>query len=240
MYNNFRYVSVAEKKAKAQKAIKKLRKKNPDISPVIVEGRKLAKTWWGKAWNQNLKSYSDYENRIDRGRSYIRHGAVLDLKINSCSVTSLVLGTRSKPYEVEISIEPMDKNKWENITNTCEGKIDSLQDLLEGSFPKELSDIFIESDNGIFPNPLEIEFECSCPDWAIMCKHVAAVLYGIGTRLDKDPLLFFKLRNVDVNDLISKAVEQQSQSFIKKSSRRSKRAIKDKDISSMFNIDIEE
>jgi hypothetical protein len=102
------YVPVAERKRKAQQAVEKLKKKNPDISPVIIEGRKLVRTWWGKAWNDNMESYSDYGNRIGRGRSYVRNGAVLDLKIEKGTVIALVQGSSAKPYKIEIQIRQIE------------------------------------------------------------------------------------------------------------------------------------
>lgn len=239
-YNEFgRYVPVSEKKEKAQKSIEKLRKKNPDIAPIIISGRKIARTWWGMAWNENLESYSDYENRIGRGRSYVKNGAVLDLKITPGRITALVQGSRSKPYEIKIDIEPLSRNTWEQITKACEGKIDSLQELIDGKFPKALADLFTSREKGLFPSPGEISFDCSCPDWAIMCKHVAAALYGVGVRLDENPSLFFVLRNVNIDELVSKAVAQKSESLIKKSGKKSSRAIDDSDISALFGIDME-
>jgi len=232
-------VTVAEKKSMAQKSIEKLRKKNPDIAPVVIDGRKLAKTWWGIAWNDNLESYSDYSNRIQRGRSYVRHGAVLDLKITSGKIAALVQGSRAKPYQVDIVIQPLSKNTWETITKACEGKIDSLQELLDGKFPKALADLFTAQGEGLFPAPKEISFDCSCPDWATMCKHVAAVLYGVGARLDENPALFFVLRNVNIDELVSKAIAQKSEILLKKSGRKSGRVIDDDDISVMFGIEMQ-
>lgn len=232
------YVSVAEKKAKAAKSLAKLKKKKPGINPIIIEGTKIAKTWWGKAWNDNLESYADYANRIERGRSYVRHGAVLDLQITEGSVTALVQGSTSKPYEIRINIKPLPDNTWKKITDACEGKLDSLQELLEGKFPKGLAELFTAHGKGLFPSPKEISLDCSCPDWAEMCKHVAAALYGVGARLDNDPALFFVLRKVKVDDLISKAVTQKSETLLKRSQKKSSRVIEDVDVSAMFGIEM--
>lgn len=233
------YVTVAEKRAKAQKSLEKLKKKNPDIAPISIDGRKLARTWWGKAWNDNLESYSDYANRLGRGRSYVRHGAVLDLKITPGKVTALVQGSNSKPYRIDIAIEPLSKKTWETITQACEGKIDSLQELIDGKFPKALAELFTAQGKGLFPTPKEISLNCSCPDWATMCKHVAAVLYGVGARLDENPTLFFILRNVNIDELVAKAIVQKSETLLKKSGRKSGRVIDNDDISAMFGIEME-
>ena len=233
------YAPVAEKRRKAQQILDKLKKKNPDISPIIIEGTKLAKTWWGKAWNNNLERYSDYANRIGRGRSYVRHGAILDLQITAGKINALVQGSRAKPYQITIAIQPLAKDTWKKITTACEGKLASLPELMEGKFPKELADIFTAPDQGLFPSPKEISMDCSCPDWATMCKHVAAVLYGVGARLDDSPALFFVLRQVNIDDLISEAIAQKSERLLKKSTLKSSRVIDEADISAIFGIDME-
>ena len=235
-----RYVSVAEKRAKAVRKLEQLKKKNLGIKPILVEGRSIAKTWWGKSWNLNLERYADYSNRIGRGRSYVRHGAVLDLKIDSGRVESLVQGTRSKPYSVNIRIKAVNKMVQQDIKAACEGELDSLQELLAGKFPKALGEIFMAKGRGLFPSPEEIEFSCSCPDWAYMCKHVAAALYGIGARLDEEPALFFKLRKVKMKDLITQAVEDQTHKLLKKAKKKTKRVIAESDLAGVFGIEIED
>lgn len=234
-----KYVSVAEKKAKAEKALKKLRKKMPHIKPVVITGNALARTWWGKSWNQNLERYADYQNRIERGRSYLRHGAVLDLKIDTGKVTALVQGSRAKPYKVVISINSISPSHSKEIAKQCEGQLKSLQDLLAGKFPKALSEIFFDKDKGLFPGPGAIRFECSCPDWASMCKHVAAALYGIGARFDEDPSLFFALRGVNTENLIARAVKDKTDELLEKTKRKSGKVIDDANLSGLFGIDMD-
>jgi uncharacterized Zn finger protein len=234
-----KYVSVAEKRMKAQKSVEKLRKKNPDISPVVLTGTKLTRTWWGKSWNDNLERYADYANRIGRGRSYVRHGAVLDLKLTEGNIGALVQGSAAKPYQVNISIKPLSKDIWAVLTKECAGKIDSLQELLDGKFPKALRELFTTQGKGLFPAPKEITLNCSCPDSARMCKHVAAALYGVGTRLDDDPGLFFTLRKVNIQELISKTVSKKAQTLLDKSKVKSRRVIEDTDIAEMFGIEMD-
>lgn len=234
-----RYVSVSEKKAKASKKLKQLRKKNPDIQPILLEGSAIARTWWGKSWNLNLERYADYSNRIGRGRSYVRHGAVLDLQIDSGKVESLVQGTRSRPYSVSITIKAVNRKIWKEIKAACGGKLDSLQALLAGKFPKALDEVFMAQGKGLFPAPKEIDFSCSCPDWAYMCKHVAATLYGIGARLDEDPDLFFKLRNVKMKDLVTQAVEEKTRKLLKRAEKKTARVI-ESDLADVFGIDLDE
>jgi uncharacterized Zn finger protein len=233
------YVTVAEKKAKAAKKLAQLRKKMPDIAPVVIEGNTLARSWWGKSWNKNLERYADYSNRIGRGKSYVRHGAVLDLKIEDGRVTALVQGSRAKPYEVVVRIEPVKKTRWDQVRKQCQGELRSLTDLLAGKFPKELGEIFLAEGKGLFPTPKEISFDCSCPDWASMCKHVAATLYGIGARLDEDPLLFFTLRQVDTEELVARAVQEKTGDLLARAKQKSSKVLDDADLSGLFGIDMD-
>ncbi len=234
-----RYVSVGEKKQRARRKLEQLKKKNKKIKPIIIEGRTLANTWWGKSWNKNLEGYADYSNRIARGRSYVRCGSVLDLQISEGKVKSLVQGSESSPYSVVIKIKALEKSIWRKIKEVCEGKLDSLQELLVGKFPKALDEIFTAHGDGLFPAPKEIDFDCSCPDWADMCKHVAATLYGIGTRLDEDPNLFFALRKIEINDLITETVRDKTEKLLTKAKKKSRRIIKDQDLSSVFGIELD-
>jgi len=232
-----KYVSVAEMKEKNRKKIVKLLKKNPNLGPVNISGRAIAKTWWGKAWNKNLEIYADYSNRLSRGRSYLKNGAVVDLTINAGVINALVIGSGRNMYNVQINIDAMDEEKIKEIVTKIEGRLSSLEKLID-KFPKELKDLFTSDDSGLFPKESEIHFHCTCLDWADMCKHVVAVLYGVGVKLDEDPLLFFKLRNINVEDLISDTIEKKSDKMIEKSKTKSKRVIDDKDMSDMFGIDI--
>ncbi len=234
-----RYVSVAEKRAKAAKKLKQLSKKNPNLKPVILQGSAIARTWWGKAWNLNLAQYADYHNRIGRGRSYVRHGAVLDLQIDPGEARASVQGSQSSPYSVVISIKTLKKDIWQTILDQCQGMLESLQELINGSFPKTIGEIFTHTDSGMFPSPKEIKFSCSCPDWAGMCKHVAATLYGIGARLDESPELFFRMRNVEMDDLIEQAISGHKQKLLARASKKSSRIIEEADLSQTFGIELE-
>lgn len=235
-YGYSNYTSAADIKAKAAKSIEKLRKNNQDIEPVLIEGRTIAKTWWGKAWNKNLESYADYSNRIGRGRSYVCSNAVLDLKITKGQVRATVQGSKAKPYEVQIRIDTLQDKKWAKVTDLCNHRIDSLEQLLAGRFPKELEILFTEKTYGLFPAPKEIHFNCTCPDWASMCKHVAAVLYGIGARLDVNPMLFFELRDIDNQALVKKSMEKKLDSMLKNAGKKSKREIAPEDVLDIFGL----
>jgi uncharacterized Zn finger protein len=197
------YVTVAERRQKAVRAMEKLKKKGHPVSPVVLEGRGIAKTFWGKAWCDNLERYSDFANRLPRGRSYVRNGSVVDLQIEAGEVKAYVSG--SELYQVAVKVTPVSKKRWHSICADCAGAIDSLVELLQGRFSKGVMERLCQQGTGLFPSPKEITLSCSCPDWASMCKHVAAVLYGIGARLDRQPELLFKLHKVDEKELIAKA-----------------------------------
>jgi uncharacterized Zn finger protein len=197
------YVSVAERRRKAAREMAKLEKKGHPVSPVVIDGRTIARTFWGKAWCDNLERYSDYANRLPRGRTYVRNGSVVDLQIAPGEIKAHVSG--SEMYEVAMNVSAVPKARWNSICTDCAGAIDSLVELLQGRFSKGVMERICQQKTGLFPAPAEIHFTCSCPDWASMCKHVAAVLYGIGARLDERPELLFKLRKVDEKALIAKA-----------------------------------
>jgi uncharacterized Zn finger protein len=198
------YVPVAERRAKAARETAKLAKKTGRAaSPVVLDGRKIASTFWGKAWCDNLEAYSDYANRLPRGRTYVRNGSVVDLQISKGNVSALVSG--SELYRIVIKIKPLAPVLWKSIQAECAGKIDSLIELLQGKLSSSVMQIVTRFEKGLFPTPTEIDLDCSCPDWADLCKHVAASLYGVGAKLDQNPALLFLLRGVDPADLISKA-----------------------------------
>lgn len=197
------YVPVAERRRKAEKEVARLRKKGKTTSPVVIEGRAIATTFWGKAWCDNLESYSDYTNRLPRGRSYVRNGSVVDLQIEAGALSALVMG--SELYRVGVEVKPLVPAKWQELIHQCAGQIDSLIDLLRGKLSRGTMEVITRKEKGLFPNPAQVQFSCSCPDMAHMCKHVAAVLYGVGVRLDQEPELLFRLRKVDHLELITSA-----------------------------------
>jgi len=198
------YVPVAERRARAAREMAKLAKKTgATASPVCLESRKIAGTFWGKAWCDNLEAYSDYANRLPRGRTYVRNGSVVDLQISQGKVFARVSG--SELYRIEIKIKPLAAGLWKAIQSECAGKIDSLIELLQGKLSSSVMQIVTRPERGLFPTPKEIDLDCSCPDWADLCKHVAASLYGVGARLDQNPELLFLLRGVDPAELITQA-----------------------------------
>lgn len=198
------YVPVAERRARALRKIAALQKKGVCIKPVEIEGRRIAQTFWGQAWCDHLESFSDYENRLPRGRTYVRNGSVCHLEITRGEVHAIVSG--SALYTVEIAIQTLPVGKWDALKQRCAGQIGSLLELLQGRLSKNVMTVVTDRDKGLFPLPGEIRLKCSCPDWAVMCKHVAAVLYGVGARLDEAPELLFLLRGVDHEELIGAEV----------------------------------
>lgn len=197
------YVPVAQRRVNAEKTLASLRKKGQPVSPVRIEGRTIAKSFWGKSWCANLERYSDFASRLPRGRSYVRNGSVLDLQIAKGDVRAMVSG--SELYTVQVDIAPAAAKRWKAICRDCAGSIDSLVELLQGRLSEPVMDRVCRKGDGLFPAPGEIDLSCSCPDWADMCKHVAAVLYGIGARLDLSPELLFRLRGVDETELLANA-----------------------------------
>lgn len=194
------YVSVAERRAKALKQMEKLKKKGVKVQPVQIIGRKIAASFWGKGWCDHMESFSDYANRLPRGRSYVRNGSVCHLEIKGGQIEAIVSG--SELYKVGITITPLKTSKWESVKRSCSGRIGSLIDLLRGKLDHGVMGVVTDHKEGLFPLPGEMKFACDCPDWAGMCKHVAAVLYGVGARLDESPEMLFVLRGVNHEELV--------------------------------------
>jgi len=234
--------SKGQKLAKSKKKIAALRKKNKDVSPVLVEGRSLAKNWWGKSWNANLEKYSDLNNRLERGRAYVRNGSILDLKISKGVITALLMGSGSSVYNCRIDINELSNKSWESIKKHCLGSISSIPELLAGKFPTKLQELLSAKGEGLFPSSKEIKKSCDCPDYASLCKHLAATLYGIGARLDEKPELMFTLRGVECSELISAVIDSHKDDLISRALRANKNRhlkLQDKQLSTLFNIDFE-
>jgi uncharacterized Zn finger protein len=229
------YVPVAARRAQAAREIEKFRKKGRAVSPVVVEGRKIAKSFWGKAWCDNLERYSDYANRLPRGRSYLSNGLLIDLQIERGKVEALVSG--SEIYNVKIDITATAPERWKSICADCSGSVGSLVELLQGKLSKNVMERVCRETDGLFPAPREITMSCSCPDWAGLCKHVAATLYGVGARLDHDPDLMFTLRGVNRDDMVS-AVDGDLP--LTSAAVASERVLADDDVAALFDLDMSE
>ncbi len=227
------YVPVAKRREQAAKKLAKLQKKGAHISPIVIQGRTIAASFWGKSWCDNLERYSDYATRLPRGRSYVRNGSVLDLQIAKGEITAKVNG--SELYTIKITIAPVAAAGWKSICGACAGSIDSVVELLQGRLAKGVMDRVCRQGDGLFPGPKEIKLSCSCPDWADMCKHVAAALYGVGARLDQQPELLFLLRGVDAKDMIASAGAQLAAPML--TSGKGK-VLADDDMAALFGLDM--
>src|SRR5262245_9609282 len=202
------YVSVAERREVAARYVAARRPRDKALAPVPSSGRgrALAKTFWGRAWCDNLAAYAALINRLERGRSYLRNGLVIHLGIEAGAGTALV--SRSEGYQVDVRLQPMARQRWRAHARAGAGKIDSVVELLAGRFDEGVMDQVCRQDTGLFPAPAEIRYRCTCPDGARgswLCKHVAATLYGVGVRLDDDPEMLFRLRGVAHTELLAGA-----------------------------------
>ena len=234
-YGGYTYTSVSELKAKAASYVQKEAKAGNILHPIVLEGRTIAKNWWGKTWIDNLERYADYASRLERGRKYVRANCVVDLQIEGGLVNALVMGSGKKPYEIRVNIDQIDEEKYAEVTKKCANKIENLDSLVNGKFPEELKELFSRK-GGIFPTMSEIHFGCSCPDWADMCKHVAAVLYAIGAKFDSDPMFFFTLRGIDTEKLVGGAIENKIELMLKNAGNQSERILDDGDMAALFGV----
>ncbi|MEX2185750.1 MAG: SWIM zinc finger family protein [Pirellulales bacterium] len=231
------YVPVAKRRANAAKHAQKLAKQEGrQLAPVLIAGRAMATTYWGKAWCDNLEAYSDFANRLPRGRTYARNGSVIDLQIKQGKIAAIVSG--SQIYTISISITTLAKPSWTRLKAECSQSIASLIDLLQGRFDAGVMQRLAHPTDGLFPRPKEITMKCSCPDSAGLCKHLAAVLYGIGNRLDTSPELLFTLRNVDQLELVGDAVAHGN--LDRTLDANEDNSLAGSDLGEMFGIDLDE
>jgi len=230
------YVPVARRRANAAShAAKVAKKEGRALAPVKIDGNKIARTFWGAAWCDNLERYSDFANRLPRGRTYVRNGSVVDLNIENGKIKALVSG--SEVYTVTIAITTLEKSAWKQIKQQCSQSITSLIDLLQGKFDQGVMERLTRRDGGLFPKPGEIEMRCSCPDSAWLCKHLAAVMYGVGARLDSSPELLFTLRDVDHLELVGQAVATDNLDKALGAGKHS--ALAGSDLGELFGIEID-
>jgi len=195
------YVPVAERRKKAEQLVAKATRAGKTLSPISPYRGAIAKTFWGKAWCDNLERYSDYDSRLPRGRTYVRNGSVIDLQITGGKIHAQVMG--SSLYTIRIDVTSYPEKQWRALSADCASSVDSMVELLQGKLSAAVMGHICKPGTGLFPAPKDIKFGCDCMDWASMCKHVAAVLYGVGARLDQQPELLFKLRGVDPADLVN-------------------------------------
>jgi Uncharacterized conserved protein len=227
--------TTGEIKRRSSETKKREKAKGKVLEPVVIQGRNIVKNWWGMAWCNNLEQYADYSSRIDRGKRYVRTGAVIDLKIEKGKVSAKVQGTRKTPYKTEIRISPLSEERCQQIIGKCGKKLENVEELLAGRFPEEMEELFCGKD-GLFPSPREISFTCSCPDWALMCKHVAAALYGVGARLDDNPMLFFELRGIEIGHFIDVTLANKVEAMLANIDMPSSRIMGEDEISGLFGV----
>ena len=227
------YVPVAQRRANAVRTLERLRKKGLNVQPVTIAGRTIAHTFWGQAWCEHLEGFSDFENRLPRGRTYVRNGSVCHLDIQEGKIHAKVSG--SELYDVNIGIKTLPKVRWDHLVERCTGQVGSALELLQGRLSDQVMATVTDRQQGLFPGPKEISMNCSCPDWASMCKHVAAVLYGAGSRLDESPELLFRLRGVDYQDLLTEASVK---AVVKKAPSKKGRVLEEKALGEVFGIDL--
>jgi len=223
------------RRRKAVKKMEQLRKKGMNIQPIEIEGRKITKTFWGHAWCDHMESQGDFDNRLPRGRTYVRNGSVCHLAIEKGRITAMVSG--SSLYKIEVKIDVLPKAKWKRLKSRCQGHIASLLELLQGRFSDNVMKLVTDPKDGLFPRPQEIHLACSCPDWATMCKHVAAVLYGVGARLDEQPELLFLLRGVNHEELVDDRVDEALNRATKRGGKR--HTVAEDKLGDVFGIELE-
>jgi uncharacterized Zn finger protein len=229
------YVPVAERRRQAERELAKLKKRGHTAAPVTIEGRTIAKSFWGKSWCDNLERYRDFESRMPRGRTYVRNGSVVDLQIAKGEVAAMVAG--SLLYKIKITVAPVTAARWKAICRDCAGEINSVVELLQGRLAKGVMDRVCQQGDGLFPSPKEIKLSCDCPDSAKMCKHVAAALYGVGARLDERPQLLFKLRGVDESELLAHAGQDIA---LTKAPPGAANILDNSDVAALFGLDMAE
>ena len=230
--------SASELRERAERSVREAKGKGQKMEPAIPlteEGEDICTSFWGKAWCNNLMRYADYASRLERGQRYIRTGTVVDLKIRKGRVEARVQGTRKIPYKIDIRISPFSEEKCQAIIAKCGRKVKNMEELVAGTFPEDLKDLFTE-EGGFFPTPAEISCICSCPDWAIMCKHVAAAMYGIGLRLDENPFYFFELRGIDVNRFLDVAVDSKVERMLENADTLTERMLDNDRLGALFGV----
>ncbi|MFK7819984.1 MAG: SWIM zinc finger family protein [Planctomycetaceae bacterium] len=201
--------------------------------PLRANGKKLAKTFWGNAWCEHVECFSDYASRLPRGKTYLRNGSVTDFFVQPGTVEAVVAG--SETYQVSIEITKLAAKKWKTLCDACSGEINSLIDLLAGEFSDGVMQMLSDRKTGLFPSPKEMSLSCTCPDGAYLCKHAAAVLYGVGAKLDTDQALLFLLRAVDHNELVSNAVSVDN---LDKALQSDAESLDETDLSDLFGIEL--
>jgi uncharacterized Zn finger protein len=162
----------------------------------------FGESWWAKRWISVLESFN-IGARLGRGRSYARRGQVVSIAVEKGSVTAAVQGTRPRPYNVTINVNPLSSAEWAKILKALSEQAIFAAKLLAGEMPDDIEVVFNAQKLSLFPLKLkDLKTDCSCPDWSNPCKHIAAVYYLLGEEFDRDPFLIFKLRGMDRDELV--------------------------------------
>jgi uncharacterized Zn finger protein len=168
-----------------------------------AKGKIGGETWWATRWINVLESFG-WSNRLPRGRSYARRGQVIEYEIDPGQITAKVQGSRPKPYSVKIGVQPLSPTDWNKVADAMVEQAIFTAKLLAGEMPHEIEDAFKAAKASLFPaSARELEMSCSCPDWAVPCKHIAAVYYIVGEAFDRDPFLMFHLRGRSREELLA-------------------------------------
>ena len=233
-----RYNLNSRLKSKFRRKLNTFQKSNPDIKPFSISTKALAANWWAKAWNANLKNYTFKNINLEKGKLHLRCGALADIKINSDNIEAIVLGSKTQPYSVTITFEPITEVNWAKIQKKYDGHLESFEKILENNFPKDMADVYTGKPTGLFPTKEQISFHCSCSNRANICKHTAVALFALGSMIDNDNQLLFRLRGVSILDLISRSIHAERKNILEKAKNKSKKVLKDTDLSEHFNIEI--
>lgn len=163
----------------------------------------FAATWWGKRWIEVLHSFH-LGARLSRGRSYARGGQVASLEIREGEVEAAVQGSRPKPYDVSIRLQPITPQDWRKLGEVLSERVLLAAKLLAGELPSEVEQVFENAGLALFPQRAnDLDTHCSCPDWSNPCKHIAAVYYLLAEEFDRDPFLLFRLRGMPREDFVA-------------------------------------
>lgn len=235
-YARYPQPTIEELQKQAEQTLRQAGENSRKYEPVHVSGTQLCRHWWGKAWCKAIESYSDMSNRLARGRRYLKADTVLDLRLEPGEVHALVQGSRVKPYKVHITVDPLSAQFRKKIEEACAGSLHDMEALLNGDLPPAAAGLFTQ-EGGVFPHSSELKIRCSCPDDAILCKHAAAVLYGVGVRIDENPFLFFQLRGISVENLISRKLESRVEEMLSHAhDAPSDRTLPEEDIGKLFGV----
>jgi uncharacterized Zn finger protein len=162
----------------------------------------IGETWWSKRWIGVLESF-DMGARLSRGRSYARNGQVVSIDVQKGVVAAKVQGSQPKPYSIKIELKPLSEKDWDKVTDAMASQAVFAARLLAGEMPPNIEEAFGKANVSLFPtSEKDLITDCSCPDWANPCKHIAAVYYLLAERFDEDPFLIFKLRGRTREEII--------------------------------------